>query len=178
MKKFSEYEWGVQKGPLLPWSIRRWIMPSEWRYRWRRFVGLFQRAWMGYASHDVWGFDHYLAGVMAKGLRDLAGQAHGCPHEFAVKYNPPDDGTPEAKYWPGDANRGTRDWQSWLYDKADWFEWYYLDEDGTSDDKGWITPGMSGEEKRRRIDTYHAKMEKFFNEVLPDFVKYYGNLWD
>ena len=35
-------------------------------------VALFQRGWRGYADHDVWGFDTYLAGVMAAGMRQLA----------------------------------------------------------------------------------------------------------
>ena len=131
---------------------------SEWRYLFKhRIGGWFQRANRGWADHDTWSFDHYLAEVVAGGLRKLAENGHGYPCDF-----------------PG----GAEGWNAWLLDKADWFEWYHLDEDGASGDKGWIDPALTQDEKRRHMDAYHAKTERFFNEVLPDFCKYFGNLWD
>lgn len=76
---------------------------SEWRWKWRQFKGLFQRARRGWASHDTWSFDVYLAGVIAGGLRHLAENTHGHPCDF-----------------PG----GADGWSAWLRDKAEWFAWY------------------------------------------------------
>lgn len=42
--------------------------------KWRR-----QRARNGYSDFDTWGFDTYLAGIIAKGCRQMAREAHGHP---------------------------------------------------------------------------------------------------
>jgi hypothetical protein len=156
---------------MLPYWVRRWLWWSEWKYLYRRVTGFFVRGWRGWANHDAWGLDHYVSGVFAGSLRRLASTKRGCPHEFAMLYATDEEPN-------GDADKGTEAWCDWLRGKADWFEWYYLDEDGTSDDKGWIAPGMSGEEKKRRIDAHCEKMRVFHEEVLPDFVKNWGSLWD
>ena len=131
---------------------------SDWRYLFQhRIGGWFQRANRGYADHDVWSFDTYLAGVMAGGLRELAAHNIGHPCDF-----------------PG----GADGWNAWLLDKANWLEWYHKDEDGVSDDKGWIAPHLTQEQKSHRINTYHTKMQQFFNEVMPDIGKHFGHLWD
>jgi hypothetical protein len=130
----------------------------DWRYLFRHKIGgLFQRAHRGYADHDLWSFDLYISGVLAGGLRQLAARAHGYPCDF-----------------PG----GFDGWQLWLREKADWFEWYCKDEDGTSEELGWIDPTLTTAEKRRRMDAYNHKMEQFFNQVLPDFCTHFGGLWD
>ena len=110
--------------------MRGWM---RWQYR--RVKGWFQRANRGWADHDTWSFDWYLAGVMAGGLRHLAKHAHGYPDGF-----------------PG----GAEGWEAWLRDKAEWFEWY----------QDW------------QVNDDIAKLHKFYNEVLPDLVKWYEGLWD
>lgn len=162
---------------MMPYQVRRWFRWSEWRWLYRRFIGFFQRGWRGYADHDVWGLDHYLASVLAPALRRLADTTHGIPMEFMEKagysYNP-ETGVET----PGDTEIAFAAWKIWLREMADWFEWYDLDEDGISDDKGWIAEDLSEEEKSRRIQAYMAKMEKFLTEILPQFVKHWGSLWD
>lgn len=139
----------------LPHSLRTWLSWRDWRYFFvHRIGGFFQRGRRGWADHDTWSFDTYLAEVLAGGLRRLADKNHGYPCDF-----------------PGEAEG----WQAWLRDKADWFEWYANDGIMPSD-QPYHT--LSQEERRAYMDTYHAKMDQFFNEVLPDFVKYFGNLWD
>lgn len=122
-----------------------------------RVGGWFQRANRGWADHDTWSFDTYLAEVMAGGLRQLATNKTGYPCDF-----------------PG----GADGWKQWLIGKAEWLEWYAKDEDGTSDDKGWINPALSKEEKHARIDAYSSKMKQFHEEVMPDLGKHFGSLWD
>lgn len=142
----------------IPYCIRIWFSWSGWRYFVvHRIGGYVQRGRRGWASHDTWSFDTYLSEVIAGGLRELAEYGHGYPCDF-----------------PGEFEG----WQAWLREKADWFEWYAKDEDGTSDELGWIRKDLTREERRARMDAYQAKMDKFFNEVLPDFCKYFGNLWD
>ena len=135
-----------------------WFGWPDWRYLFRhRLYGWFQRANRGWADHDTWSFDIYVAEVLAGGLRRLADNTHGYPCEF-----------------PG----GSDGWEAWLRNKAAWFEWYYKDEDGTSDDKGWIDPSLTQDEKRKRMDAYSSKLDQFLNEELPDFCKHFGSLWD
>jgi hypothetical protein len=136
--------------------MRKWFAWSHWRYLLRfRLYGYVERARRGYSSQDLWSFDYHLARVIAGGLRDLAERAHGYPCDF-----------------PGE-HEG---WQAWLRDKAEWFEWYKRDEPDPEND--WTADGITADERRRRIQAHHAKMDRFFNEVLPDFGKYFGALWD
>jgi hypothetical protein len=161
----------------LTYQVRRWFRWSEWRWQYRRFVGFFQRGWRGWADHDVWGLDHYISGVLMHSLRHLANTTHGMPIEFTERRGysyDPETGVET----PGDNAAAFEDWRAWLLAKANWFEWYHYDEDGTSDDKGWIKNGLSEEEIKFRIDAHMKKMKQFHDEVLPDFVKYWGNLWD
>ena len=163
----------------LPHSLRTWLSWRDWRYFFaHRVGGFFQRGRRGWADHDTWSFDTYLAGVLAGGLRPrcairrprclgtyLAGVLAGGLRRLADKnHGYPCD-------FPGEAEG----WQAWLRDKADWFEWYAKDGIMPSD-QPYHT--LSQEERRARMDAYRAKMDKFFEEVLPDFVKYFGNLWD
>ena len=125
----------------------------------------------------MWSLDHYLASVLAPALRQLADETHGIPVEFLKKFGYSYD--PETgKETPGDSDRAFVAWKLWLRDKANWFEWYHLDEDGVSDDKGWIDSALSDEEKSRRISAHLAKMERFLTVEMPDFVNHFGSLWD
>jgi hypothetical protein len=135
---------------------------GEWKFLFRRARGFFTRGYRGWADYDTWGLDHYLAGVLAGSLRHLAKHKQGCP---SVLY----------EQW---GDKAFDIWRDQLLAWADWFEWYYLDEDGTSEVTGWIDPTVSEEEKRKRIDTYMKKMEKFLTEIVPDFAKHWGDLWD
>lgn len=146
----------------LPYFARRWYQWNEWRFLFRRVRGYFVRGYRGWADWDTWALDTYLCYILAGALRHLAKHSHGCPTDIY-------------EVW---GDRGFEIWKDWLLEKAEWFEWRYKDEDGTSNDKGWITPGMSDQEKKARIDAYGAKLEKFYDEVLPNFIKRWGNLWD
>lgn len=47
-----------------------------------------QRIKRGYSDRDVWGFDYFLADIIAKGIRDLQKQAHGYPPGLYANGNP------------------------------------------------------------------------------------------
>jgi hypothetical protein len=72
---------------------RRWwpnYVARRWWGKVRRFVGgvrtfpcrLTQRYRKGYNYSDLWNFDHYLAGVLAKAFNELADIAHGYPPDI------------------------------------------------------------------------------------------------
>ncbi len=69
-----------------PWHKRlRVRLALKRRYRdlryWvkRRFVYDRQRRKQGWATNDTWSFDHYLAGVIAGGIRELQARNFGTP---------------------------------------------------------------------------------------------------
>ncbi len=129
-------------GDELAWVLRRfavrWLTYSEWRYRVRYHLwGFFQRGWRGWADHDVWGLDCYLAGVMAGALRRLEATGHGFPADFLPDHAARWDYTRE------ETDAASAAWRRWLLDKAAWLEWYHRDEDGVSGDTNWIEPGLS-----------------------------------
>lgn len=80
-----------------PWrktTLRHWhhaltISPLYLRSWW-------QRARNGYSTPDVWGFDTYLAQVVAGGLRHLANSSHAMP-------------TVGSSYYPADIEWGNED---------------------------------------------------------------------
>lgn len=153
--------------------LHRWFSYSEWRYRVRhRLWGFFQRGWRGYADHDVWGLDHYLAGVMAGGLRRLADTHHGFPVDFLPGYQTRWEHARE------ETDAASLAWEWWLLDKAEWFDWYARDEDGTTGDTNWIDRDLSTEEISRRIAAHQDKMQRFHDEVMVDFGRRFGSLWD
>jgi len=157
----------------VPYRVRSWLVWREWRWRWTRLRGFFQRGRRGWADHDTWSFDHYLAGVLAGGLRHLADHHHGVPVGFGA---PPLDG--DSGWTREECDEADRLWTAWLREKADWFDWYHRDEDGTEGDTNWVDADLSDEVRRQRIDAHCAKMQVFLTEVLPDFVKFWPNLWD
>jgi hypothetical protein len=59
----------------------------------------------------------------------------------------------------------------WLYDKARWFRWYAADHIG-------LRPGMTDAEKSHALDFWEKQENHFYEVVLPDFCKRFGNLWD
>ena len=148
-------------------SLRYWLRPKEvWvdvRYTVRRFVGFFQRGYRGWAPHDTWSFDKHLALVIAEGLEHMAKHAHGVPG-FVFEENPHLDH--EAHH-----NLALVLWKQWLRDKAYWFRWYYNEEIG-------LNEHQTAEEKGRLLDWYDKQEKHFYNVVLPDFGKRFGNLWD
>jgi len=44
---------------------------------WRRIYWFFQRGFRGYGDNDLWNFDHYLATVISKGLKQFKKYYHG-----------------------------------------------------------------------------------------------------
>jgi len=110
---------------------------------------MFHRGWYGWAPIDTWGYDHYLASSIAPALRHLAKYKHGVPGVFMSDMGFDDDKVDEA----ADA------WTKWLNEKADWFDWYTINNNQYSDE-------------------YRIKYTEFTEKVLPNFVKYWGCLWD
>lgn len=80
---------------LVPWEeIRDKLLEPEPWYKWlyyffryrlwhhlrerrRAFLGFFERGWRGYARHDLWSFDMYLAKVIGEGVKQLADGSYG-----------------------------------------------------------------------------------------------------
>ena len=48
----------------------------------RNIMGFFHRGKHGYAKHDLWNFDHYLAGMLGKGIKELAEKSNGWPAQY------------------------------------------------------------------------------------------------
>ena len=138
----------------------------------RRGKWFLQRGWRGWADHDVWGLDAYLAAVMAGALRHLAAHHHGHPVDFLPDYETRWDFTEE------ESAAAAAAWTAWLRDKAAALDWYARDEDGISDDLGWISDDLSEEERVARIDAHQEKMRRFHEEIMPDLVRRWGALWD
>lgn len=132
---------------------------KEWRYQVRYLAwGFVQRGWRGWADRDVWGMDHHLAGIIAPMLRRLADNAHGYPGRHPGQTD-------------NDCFETFEDWQAWLREKAEWFDWYATDEMLWDSSK-------TAYENERLMEEYRARHDKFRKEVLPDFVKWWGALWD
>ncbi len=175
-KRSAEWEqrpWWQKAPRRLYYWTRRQCSWSEWKYRGRRVIGFFIRGWRGWATHDTWGLDHYLSGVLAGSLRYLAYHHHGVPGDFVERHLRIPGDTDSL-----DIDAADYEWTQWLLDKAQHFDWYYRDEDGTSDELGWIRPDLSKEELSRRIHAHTEKMEKFYNVILPEFIRHFGSLWD
>ena len=149
----------------------RYHLSRLWGIR-RAIVAFWQRGIRGWADEDTWSFDHYLARVIAEGLRHLDQVKHGVPNEFCPGWPDRYDHT------SAELDVASAAWSAWLQDKANWFEWYWRDEDGMSDGTNWIDPEIPDDEKKRRIDSHMAKLKHFYEVVLPEFGKYFGALWD
>ena len=131
---------------------------SDFRYQLKRkTIWSFRRAKHGWADPDTWGFDHYLAGVIAGGCRHLQDIAHGCPMELAHPDGFSENGMPIERT---DGIDPFEEWKKILGQIAEGFEIYAKDE--------WWDPDNPNK------DAEHEKI------VLAKelFIKYYGNLWD
>lgn len=166
----------IRNLPPIPWwekvwyrLIRLWENKFDWYYSIKWF---FQRGKRGWSTYDSWSFDTYLAGVMAQAFRHLAKYHHGCPARFLP-------GFPEQlEHTQEEVDQGCETWKQWLLDKAEWLEWYHKDEDGHTGDTNWINPEIPENIKSQRIDAHHKKLVQFYNEVMVDIAKHWGNLWD
>ena len=134
-----------------PWrktTLRYWHHLST---AWPRYLrSWWQRARDGYSAPDVWGFDTYLAQVIAGGLRQLIANNHSTP----------------TTYYEGELETATKeDWseasERWLADltaAADKLDRYVSDEI------------LSMEEETRR----YAEAKEAMMWVAENF----GSLWD
>lgn len=146
------------------------MIPYWLRYDHLRYLAVYiipgyvERAIWGYARHDVWGTDHYLARLISMMLRDLAKRPNGTPM-FIIEREGLDP------YAPNDTDHTVKLWAAWLNDKAEWFEWYAADD---------IVFGldMTDQEKLVVLDNYDKKYTHFKQQVFPDFVKHFDSLWD
>src|SRR5258708_7263452 len=93
MKKFSELVESKKKHHMIEW----WYRITGWAWRWDgklkpktwyRIIKRGTQRWRrGWSDEDVWGFDTYLASVLAGGLKRLAGHHHGVPMEFSDRHD-------------------------------------------------------------------------------------------
>lgn len=172
------------------YTIRRgaiYVWDTPLRVKW-----FFQRGWRGYSDRDIWSFDHYLAEVISKGTKKLWDIHHGCPADlFKCRYNHEPDKCKECEQQYGKCN-ACEDWGKVLNTISNGFLEYkrdILDDEllhelfknrtTTLGDNGVeTTPEVTKEE----WDEYHRKREvaynKFVEEVIPLFGKYFPNLWD
>jgi len=147
--------------------IPYWARPHHWWYLIRfQFVGLFQRAWRGYADRDIWSLDHYLCMVIAPALRQLAENKHGYP-PFILEDRPDlldEDGTVND-------DKALEAWQHWIIEKATWFEWYHREELN-------LSPDMTDDQKYAALNLYERQHKNFQENVLADFGRHFESLWD
>jgi hypothetical protein len=144
-----------------------WLQYSHWWYLIQyRFLGLFQRAFRGWAVVDTWSFDHHLCRVIAPGLRQLAKDANGYP-PFIL------DGRPDLLDKDGEPidAKAMEAWQHWLIEKATWFEWYAAEELN-------LHPDMNDDQKLAALDLYERQHKNFQENVLADFGRHFESLWD
>lgn len=97
----------------------------------------------------------------------MAKNAHGCPAEFLPGWPDRTKHTHEELVVACDV------WQMWLEDKAAWFEWYTHYED---DLEGILEADNS--EKKAIVDKLQDKLDRFYDEVMVDWGKHFGSLWD
>jgi hypothetical protein len=142
---------------------------------WGIIKSFYQRGRRGWADEDVWGFDNYLAKIIAEGLEELAKISHGIPTSFFSEevrqgWERGEDNSHE------DNEKAAQAHIAWLEDKISWFKWYNTYYDLPETD--WTNPKFSEEEKHHMIEMHQQKLERFYNEVLSDFGQHFGELWD
>jgi hypothetical protein len=81
---------------------------------------------------DTWSLDRYVFKTLAKGMRQLAKNPHGCPMFIIEEYGLDTDLDGN----PADIEHAVECWQDWLIDKAQWLEWYVADDIGLTDERG------------------------------------------
>lgn len=131
-----------------------------------KLPGLFHRGLHGWAKHDTWSFDKYLARVIAEGLEHMAKHTNGTPCFIfdQLEYDPSDTNPQHDKH-------AAKVWEQWLIDKARWFRWYYEENIG-------LTENMTDEQRISCLDFWEKQEQHFNDVVLPDFWKNFGSLWD
>jgi hypothetical protein len=60
-----------------PFQAERWLDKHSLLRRYDRLAGMVQRGKRGWADEDLWGFDYYLAGVIAGAVRQIADLSFG-----------------------------------------------------------------------------------------------------
>jgi hypothetical protein len=97
----------------------------------------------------------------------LAQNLNGCPAEFLPGW--PD----RTEYSHVELDEAFRQWRAWLYEKAMWFDWYTRHDD---DLEGILEADDAG--KRVISDRLRAKLDRFYYEVMADWGRHFGSLWD
>lgn len=179
---------------------RQWFNLKDYYKHIKWFV---QRGWRGYSDSDVWGFNYYLATVIANGIRQLSGELNGTPcHMFNKKY---EDLEKELNNDMFEEERKVKEKQlSMLHDKihqrwadilvqiADDFDnWnYFFDRfvldryvEPTENIDDFINNLNNRTEEEREIDRKQmiedcTKEQKFLDDALKAFSKYFGSFWD
>ena len=162
--------WALQRISLLKNGIRRYTYWMNWSdikyYGWSRIVAWFHRANTGYSYLDSINGREHICKVIAGVLRELQKNAHGYPSTLV------EESMCRKKPERYDIE-GLEHWKHWLGVKAAWFEWYANEEAHLSLD------GSESPERVMQVISEFEKKEKYFlEEVLPDFSRYFGHLWD
>lgn len=85
MMKSIEAERIEEEKTILGWLYYNIWLPITWRYEKveffirNTFPGYFRRARKGYARHDLWNLDYYLANLLENSIRELSEDVHGHP---------------------------------------------------------------------------------------------------
>lgn len=118
----------------------------------RRIKWFIQRGQRGWSDRDTWGFDIYLAEVLASGLVYLRDNLHGHPVN--------EDTCNQCLSAEEHECKGFENWKNILNEMIEGFELLKADDE-------WFVPSERREEYKQK--TERAK------ELL---VKYWGSLWD
>jgi hypothetical protein len=101
------------------WVRRQLGRPKDACYQIKWFI---QRGRRGYSDYDLWSFDHYIAGVLAKAARELALISHG--HPRASCSCPPNVASSHPLMRHVDQCDGMERWKEVLAEMAAGFEEY------------------------------------------------------
>lgn len=143
------------------YSVRRVANYREIKYRLKlATVWPAQRARKGYSTYDTWGFDDYLAKVMAGGIRELQRASHGHPVGVC---SCEDKIHSDKASW--DRCDGEQRWFEILGTMAEGFELWR---------DRWEIDHHDREEYRRR----HKEAEEKLQVSLLLLSKHFGALWD
>ncbi len=152
-EEFLELLAATPKRSLAKRLYRKAYLKYHNRRRWRKEVRWFiQRGRRGYADYDIWVFDHYLAKVIAGGVRQLITEMHGHPTSMCEECNV----VPYAKH----DCKGEERWSKILSDIAEGFEGY---------SKLYEVAYGSVEEKEMLLK---------FEVSRQLLIHWWGNLWD
>jgi enamine deaminase RidA (YjgF/YER057c/UK114 family) len=148
------------------WKGRMWNM-------WRHIKGFFnfswhfrrlikypiQRARRGWSDRDAWGFDNYLAEVIAGGTTYIAKSAHGYPPQLNEIYAK----DMWAKTTPEADNAAFKEWVAILKDISARFEAY-------NKDSIWLDNSIPD---KKKVEVW----EERYSEMMRLFVDFYPSMW-